>query len=71
MVKDITPTESKETSSTKAIQSTTKQPKASEDKMSEEETKRAYETIKNGGIDDVAAEPDIEDDSKEQTSLFK
>jgi len=71
MVKDITPTESKEVSSTKATQSTTKQPKASEDKMSEEEAKRAYETIKNGGIDDVAAEPDIEDDSKEQTSLFK
>ena len=67
-VKDIAPTESKETSSTKATQSTEKQPK---DKMSEEETKRAYETIKNGGIDDVAAEPDIEDDSKEQTSLFK
>jgi len=68
MVKDITPTESKEVSSTKATQSTEKQPK---DKMSEEEAKRAYETIKNGGIDDVAAEPDIEDDSKEQTSLFK
>jgi len=68
MVKDITPTESKETSSTKAPQSAEKQPK---DKMSEEEAKRAYETIKNGGIDDVAAEPDIEDDSKEQTSLFK
>lgn len=67
-VKDITPTESKEVSSTKATQSTEKQPK---DKMSEEEAKRAYETIKNGGIDDVAAEPDIEDDSKEQTSLFK
>ena len=68
MVKDITPTESKETSSTKATQSTEKQPK---DKMSEEEVKRAYEDIKNGGIDDIEAEPDIEDDSKEQTSLFK
>lgn len=68
MVKDITPTESKETSSTKATQSTEKQPK---DKMSEEEAKRAYEDIKNGGIDDIEAEPDIEDDSKEQTSLFK
>jgi len=67
-VKDITPTESKETSSTKATQSTEKQPK---DKMSEEEAKRAYEDIKNGGIDDIEAEPDIEDDSKEQTSLFK
>jgi len=67
-VKDITPTESKETSSTKATQSTTKQPK---DKMSEEEAKRAYEDIKNGGIDDIEAEPDIEDDSKEQTSFFK
>lgn len=68
MVKDVTPTESKEVSSTKAPQSTEKQPK---DKMSEEEAKRAYETIKNGGIDDIEAEPDIEDDSKEQTSLFK
>jgi len=68
MVKDITPTESKEVSSTKATQSTEKQPK---DKMSEEEAKRAYEDIKNGGIDDIEAEPDIEDDSKEQTSLFK
>ena len=70
MVKDITPTESKETSSTKATQSTEKQPK---DKMSEEEVKRAYEDIKNGGIDDVEAQPDIEEegDSKEQTSLFK
>jgi len=67
-VKDITPTESKEVSSTKATQSTEKQPK---DKMSEEEAKRAYEDIKNGGIDDIEAEPDIEDDSKEQTSLFK
>lgn len=67
-VKDITPTESKETSSTKATQSTEKQPK---DKMSEEEAKRAYESIKNGGIDDIEAEPDTEDDSKEQTSLFK
>jgi len=67
-VKDITPTESKEVSSTKATQSTEKQPK---DKMSEEEVKRAYEDIKNGGIDDIEAEPDIEDDSKEQTSLFK
>ena len=70
-VKDVTPTENKETSSTKATQSTTKQPKTSEDKMSDKEAKRAYEAIKNGGIDDVEAEQDIEDDSKEQTSLFK
>lgn len=67
-IKDITPTESKETSSTKAPQSTEKQPK---DKMSDKEAKRAYEAIKNGGIDDVEAEQDTEDDSKEQTSLFK
>ena len=67
-VKDVTPTEGEEVSSTKAPQSTEKQPK---DKMSEEEAKRAYEDIKNGGIDDIEAEPDIEDDSKEQTSLFK
>ena len=67
-VKDITPTESKETSSTKATQSTEKQ---SKDKMSDKEAKRAYEAIKNGGIDDIEAEPDTEDDSKEQTSLFK
>ena len=67
-IKDVTPTEGEETSSTKATQSTEKQPK---DKMSEEEAKRAYEAIKNGGIDDIEAQPDIEDDSKEQTSLFK
>ena len=70
-VKDVTPTEGEETSSTKAPQSTTKQPKTSEDKMSDKEAKRAYEAIKNGGIDDIEAEPDTEDDSKEQTSLFK
>lgn len=70
-VKDVTSTESKETSSTKDPQGTTKQPKASKDKMSEKETRHAYETIKNGGIDDVEAEPNIEDDNKEQTNLFK
>ena len=70
-VKDVTPTEGEETSYTKAPQSTTKQPKTSEDKMSDKEAKRAYEAIKNGGIDDVEAEQDTEDDSKEQTSLFK
>lgn len=70
-VKDVTPTEGEETSSTKAPQSSAKQPKASEDKMSDKEAKRAYEAIKNGGIDDIEAEQDTEDDSKEQTSLFK
>ena len=70
-VKDVTPAEGEETSSTKAPQSTIKQPKISEDKMSDKEAKHAYETIKNGGIDDIEAEPDTEDDSKEQTSLFK